>query len=142
MYKEVKSLDQTDAAYIAGLIDGEGTVTLSRRHRSENRQLVVSISNTDRPLLEYVLDTVGAGKITGNRTYQSHHTASYTYTISNRQALALLNQIFRYLKTYKSKRSDLILRDYIRLTPRNGHYSAEIKRARTDFEHKVMSIKC
>jgi len=142
MYKEVKSLDQTDAAYIAGLIDGEGTVTLSRRHRSENRQLVVSISNTDRPLLEYVLDTVGAGKITGKRTYQSHHTASYTYTISNRQALALLNQIFRYLKTYKSKRSDLILRDYIRLTPRNGHYSAEIKRARTDFEHKVMSIKC
>jgi len=28
MYKEVKLLDQTDAAYIAGLIDGEGTVTL------------------------------------------------------------------------------------------------------------------
>ena len=53
MYKEVKSLDQTDAAYIAGLIDGEGTVTLSRRHRNENRQLVVSISNTDRPLLEF-----------------------------------------------------------------------------------------
>jgi hypothetical protein len=89
MYKEVKSLDQTDAAYIAGLIDGEGTVTLSRRHRSENRQLVVSISNTDRPLLEFVLDTVGAGKITGKRTCQPHHTASYTYTISNRQALAL-----------------------------------------------------
>ena len=67
MYKEVKSLDQTDAAYIAGLIDDEGTVTLSRRHRSENRQLVVSISNTDRPLLEYVLDTVGVGKITGKK---------------------------------------------------------------------------
>ncbi len=54
MYKEVNLLDQTDAAYIAGLIDGEGTVTLSRRHRNKNRQLVVSISNTDRPLLEYV----------------------------------------------------------------------------------------
>ncbi len=64
MYKEVNLLDQTDAAYIAGLIDGEGTVTLSRRHRNKNRQLVVSISNTDRPLLEYVLNAVGAGKIT------------------------------------------------------------------------------
>ena len=141
MYKEVKLLDQADAAYIAGLIDGEGTVTLSRRHRSENRQLVVSISNTDRPLLEYVLDTVGAGKITGKRTYQPQHTASYTYTISNRQALALLKQMLLYLKTYKAKRSDLILRDYVRLTPRNGHYSPEIKRARTDFEKKVMKIK-
>jgi len=135
-------MEQTEAAYIAGIIDGEGTVTLSRRHRSENRQLVISISNTERPLLEYVLSSVGAGKITGKRTYQSHHAASYTYAISNRQALALLNQVFPYLKTYKAKRSDLILRDYIRLTPRNGRYSPEIKQARTDFEHKVMQIKC
>ncbi len=117
MYKEVKLLDQTDAAYIAGIIDGEGTVTLSRRHRFENRHLVISISNTERPLLEHVLKSVGAGKITGKRTYQSHHAPSYTYAISNRQALALLNQVFPYLKTCKVKRSNLILRDYIRLTP-------------------------
>ena len=142
MYKEVNGMDQTDAAYIAGLIDGEGTVTLSRRHRNENRHLVVSISNTDRPLLEYVLNTVGAGKITGKKTSQSHHTPSYTYAISNRQAMALLKQTVPYLKTYKAIRSDLILRDYIRLTPRNGHYTPEIKQARTDFENKVMNIKC
>jgi hypothetical protein len=141
-YKEVKALNQVDAAYIAGLIDGEGTVTLSRRHRSENRQLVVSISNTDHPLLEYVLDSVGAGKITNKKTYQSHHTASYTFTISNRQALKLLEQILPYLKTYKAKRSDIILRDYIRLTPRNGKYSSKVKQARTFFEHQVMNIKC
>ena len=141
MYKEVNLLGQTDAAYIAGIIDGEGTVTLSRRHRSENRQLVISISNTERPLLEYVLNSVGAGKITGKRTYQPHHSASYTYAISNRQALALLNQVVPYLKTYKAKRSDIILRDYIRLTPRNGYYSPEIKKARTEFEHEVMTIK-
>lgn len=142
MYKEVNGMDQTDAAYIAGLIDGEGTVTLSRRHRNENRQLVVSISNTDRPLLEYVLNTAGAGKITGKKTSQSHHTPSYTYAISNRQALALLKQTIPYLKTYKAKRSEIILRDYIRLTPRNGCYTPDIKQARTDFEHKVMNIKC
>lgn len=140
MYKEVNNQDPADAANIAGLIDGEGTVTLSRRHRSENRQLVIIISNIERALLEYILYSVGAGKITGKRTYQPHHTASYTYTISNRQALALLNQIFPYLKTYKAKRSDLILRDYIRLTPRNGRYTEEIKQARTDFEQKVLQI--
>jgi len=88
-----------------------------------------------------LLSTVGAGKITGKRTSQSHHTPGFTYTISNRQALALLNQTIPYLKTYKAKRSNLILRDYIRLTPRNGKYSSEIKQARTDFEHKVMKIK-
>lgn len=141
MYREVKVLHQTDAAYIAGLVDGEGTVTLSRRHRNENRHIVVSISNTERPLLEYVLSSVGAGKITGKRTYQPQHTASYTYTISNRQALRLLDQIFPFLKTYKAYRSELVLRDYIRLTPRNGRYTKKIKKARTTFENKVMNIK-
>ena len=140
MYKEVKVLDQTDAAYIAGLVDGEGTVTLSRRHRAENRHLVISINNTERHLLEFVLKSVGAGKITGKRTYQAHHAPSFTYAISNRQALALLHQLFPYLKTYKAKRSDLILRNYIRLTPRNGRYTPEIKRARTKFEQQVMRI--
>jgi hypothetical protein len=129
VYKEVKLLAPVDAAYIAGLIDGEGTITLSRRHRNENRQLVVSISNTEMPLLEYVLSTVGAGKITCKRTYKPHHTVSFVYSISNRQALALLSQTSQYLKTYKAIRSYLILRDYIRLTPRNGHYTPEMKKS-------------
>jgi hypothetical protein len=38
-YKLNNVLTATDAAYIAGLIDGEGTVTLTRKHKNENRQL-------------------------------------------------------------------------------------------------------
>jgi hypothetical protein len=141
MYKEVKTLSQVDAAYIAGLIDGEGTVTLSHRHRNENRHLVVSVSNTDRPLLEYMLNTIGAGKITGKRTAQPHHTYSYNYSMSNRQAISLLEQTGPYLKTYKARRSEMILRDYIRLTPRNGHYTPDMKQARHEFERDFLSIK-
>ena len=33
-YRSVLRLDPRDAAYIAGLIDGEGTITLSREHRN------------------------------------------------------------------------------------------------------------
>ncbi len=55
-------LSDVDSAYIAGLIDGEGTITLTRKHRNENRQLAISISNTDKDLLEFVLLTIGAGK--------------------------------------------------------------------------------
>jgi hypothetical protein len=66
-YREVSSLSPTDAAYIAGIIDGEGTITLSRKHAGENRQLVISISNTERPILAFVLDRVGAGKLRARR---------------------------------------------------------------------------
>ena len=141
IYREVRTLEPVQAAYIAGLVDGEGTVTLSRRHKSENRQLVVSISNTERPLLDYVLEVVGVGKITSKKTYRSHHAPSYTYSISNRQGLSLLKQVQPYLRTYKAKRTALIISNYVRLTPRNGRYTPEISRARKIFEREVMSIK-
>lgn len=124
IYKQVKKLIPEDAAYIAGLIDGEGTISLSRKHRFENRQLVVSISNTERNLLNYVQETVGAGRITNKRTSRANHTPSFTYSISNRQALDLLKQISPYLKSYKSGRATLILDHYVRLTPRNGRYTS------------------
>jgi hypothetical protein len=106
---EVKLLSAVDAAYLAGFIDGEGTITLSRKHKNENRQLAVTISNTERQILEFCLDVIGAGKITNKRTSKSHHTPSFTYAIYNRQALAILGQIEPYLRSYKVKRAKLIL---------------------------------
>jgi hypothetical protein len=82
-YKQTAQLTDTDAAYIAGLIDGEGTVTPSRKHRNENRQLAVTISNNEIALLEFVLDRVKAGKITRKRKNRSHHAENFTYAIHN-----------------------------------------------------------
>lgn len=140
-YRKVAVLSQIEAAYIAGLIDGEGTVTLTRKHRNENRQLAVTISNTEMRLLEYVVTVVGAGKITRKRTSKKHHTPSLTYAVYNRQALSLLTQIHPYLKTYKVERSAVILRDYVALTPRNGKYTDTQLKRRIEFEENVLHIK-
>lgn len=40
--RKTKILSREDAACIAGVIDGEGTISLSRKHRGENRQPVIS----------------------------------------------------------------------------------------------------
>jgi len=140
-YKQTQKLAHTDAAYIAGIIDGEGTLSLSRKHKSDNRQLVISISNTERQLLDYILNVVGTGKLTNKKTYKDKHTPSFTYSVTNRQALDLLKQITPYLKTYKVNRARLVLSDYIRLTPRNGKYNEETLRQREDFISKFFSIK-
>jgi len=138
---KVNELSDIDAAYIAGLIDGEGTVTLTRRHRNENRQLCVTISSTERQMLEFVQQTLNAGKITNKATTSIRHARSYTYTIANRQALQLLHQIQPWLKSYKRLRASLILRDYVRLTPRNGKYSPSVRAERKAFERAVLAIK-
>lgn len=141
IYKTTQKLPLCTAAYIAGLVDGEGTITLSRKHRNENRQLAVSISSTEKYLLEYVLEVVGAGKITTKKTLKIDHSPSFTYAIYNRQALDLLEQISPYLRTYKKYRCDLVLRDYLKVTPRNGKYSEEQKSAKQAFEVELLNIQ-
>lgn len=125
---------------MAGLVDGEGTITLSSEHRGERRRIVVSISNTDRALLEFVRETVGAGRITGKRTYSERHTPSFAYKITNRHALDLLSQIAGYLKTYRAKRAEMALRHYVALTPRNGKYPQELWRKRDEFEREFLAV--
>jgi hypothetical protein len=88
--RQVRLLSENDAAYIAGLIDGEGTITLTRKHKKENRQLCISISSTEKNLLEFVLAATGVGKITNKRISKSHHTSSFAYAVYNRHALSLL----------------------------------------------------
>ena len=122
----VRHLPEPEAAYVAGIIDGEGTITLTRLHRRENRRALVSISSTELPLLQYflrsavllrlkargcavlhspfaavrqTLSAVGAGRITGKVTARTHHSPSFTYAISSRRVLALLSQIAPYRRT-------------------------------------------
>jgi hypothetical protein len=138
---QVNLLPPVQVAYLAGLIDGEGTITLTRVHRYENRRLVVSISNNDRSLLDFVRASIGAGRITTKRTYSARHARSFTYQISSRQALDLLRQVVPYLKTYRAKRAQLALSEYLRLTPRNGRYRPAVAASRRDFELRLLAIK-
>ena len=113
-------LEQATFAYLAGLIDADGTVTLTRSHANKNRSATVTLSNTDKNLLIWVRTTLAAGTISGKKTSKPYHSPSFTWTIRGRQAITLLQQLLPYLQTYKAKRAELIVRDYIRLTPRNG----------------------
>ena len=136
----MRILSPTEASYLAGLIDAEGTVTLARKHRNENRHLAISISNTDRSLLAFARAVVGAGKVTRKRVTKANHSPSFVFAIYNRQALALLARISPFFRTYKALRARAILTHYIELTPRNGKYTPAMRSARLAFEEQVLNI--
>jgi hypothetical protein len=140
MGRTIVRLDSLAAAYIAGLIDGEGSVTLTRAHRNENRRLVVCISNNELQILRFVKSAIGAGKITSKRKYKDHHQASFTYQISSRQALDVLRHVVGFMKSYKAIRATLALDRYVSLTPRNGRYTVARRQARAAFEAEFLSI--
>ena len=140
-YKQTKTLSESDAAYIAGLIDGEGTVTLVRKHKNEHRQLSLSISSTEIALLDFVKSATGVGKITTKKISRPHHSPSFAYAVYNRQALNVLEQIFLFLRSYKRARAELILDNYLDLTPRNGKYSKDLLARKNEFERQVLLLK-
>lgn len=141
VYKTTKKLTAEEGAYIAGLVDGEGTISLTRKHRGENRQLVLSISSTEKRILNAVLLMTGVGKLTRKRVYKDHHRIGLTYAVTNRQALDLLKQIQPYLHSYKADRVALVLQEYLRLTLRNGKYTPAIIQERENFIQRFFCIK-
>lgn len=140
MMSPIREFSETEAAYIAGIIDGEGTITLTRTHRGEGRRPVVSVSSTELPLLEYIRSIIGAGRITGKVTARSHHSPSFAYVISSRGALALLTRVSGYLRTYKLQRCRLLLDQYLAVTPRTGRYTPAQREAKELFEARFFAL--
>lgn len=140
IYQKVNILSEPERAYLAGIIDGEGTVTLSVKQKGGTRHLSVSVSGTEWALMSYLPKVIGAGRITNKRVYKQHHTPAYTYSIYSRQAIDLLDQILPYLRTYKAMRARLALDEYILVTPRNGKYSIEQKLSKDKFVEKFLAI--
>ena len=137
----MNKLNLEHVAYIAGLVDGEGTITLTRRKKGFNRYLAVTISSTERYLLEYVQKTVGIGNITTKKVYSDKHSPSFTFQVFSRQALDLITEITPHLRTYKNKRAQLAITHYKKLTPRNGKYTPDMLRRREHFIKTFFDVK-
>lgn len=129
-----------DAAYLAGLIDGEGTVTLARKHRNENRRISVSMCNTEIALVLAARRISGVGIISRKRRSSVKHAQAYVWAVWGRQALEILRQIQPWMRSYKAERAALALSEYVALTPRNGKYTARQREMRKSFETRLLAL--
>lgn len=118
-------MEKIEKAYLAGLVDGEGTVTLSRKHSNETPSPEVSIANNSLQLLGWVKNVVGTGKITSKRKNKPHHAQSYTWSIRDNKVISFLDEIKNYL-IVKKQQAKLITKKYKACTPRNGKYTPEM----------------
>src|SRR3989344_4627794 len=139
-YRKVRKLSKPQAAYLAGIVDGEGTVTLTRNNVYRHRYLTLTISNCELPLLTYVASLIGVGQITTKRVYNPKHSPGYTFQIQSRQAIDVIKVILPFLKTYKKKRAVFALKHYLKLTPRNGNYTPAILKRREHFIETFFAI--
>jgi hypothetical protein len=136
-------MNSEEKAYIAGIIDGEGSIMLLTFHNNQFPSPCVSISSTTLELLEWIKNKVQAGTIKGKKNYNTdRHKNSYTYTLRYNDAINLLIDIEPYLVIEsKKKRTQLLISQYKNITPRNGRYSEEMLMRKEKFYEEFIKIK-
>ena len=107
-------------AYLAGLIDGEGSILLERVHANEHRSPAVSIST---------------------KKERNGNLPAVQYKVKGDKALTLLNDILPYLKHYKKiSRAKHLIDNYKNVTARNGKYSEEKLKLKLQFEEDFFKL--
>jgi len=117
-------LEEVEKAYIAGIVDGEGTVTLMKHHKNETPIPFLSIANNNLELLKWIKSLLG-GNICSRAKRLPHHNKSYVLNIRHDRALRVLNEIKRYLMI-KRPQAELITARYKSVTHRAGKYTPEL----------------
>lgn len=113
--RAIRAMKGTEAAYVAGIIDGEGSLTLVHRKRNEMRgwesiEPHVRISNTNLELMKHLSVLLGARPYASHGRPKSHWKPQYTIGISAFAEIeALLERIIPYL-VIKRRRAEIMLR--------------------------------
>ena len=121
-YSYLYNLTETEKAYIAGIIDGEGNMSLSKMSNSEvSYRVNLYISNTNKELINWLHHKFRNGviytvKSVGNRKQ------CYKYNLCHNLGANIIKVVFPYL-IVKREQAKLIL-DY--WDNRFGRYDGEI----------------
>lgn len=135
-------MNNIECAYIAGIIDGEGSIMLVRFKKNQFPAPCVSIASTTYELLEWIKLKSGMGVIKEKKNYNKEkHKNSFTFTVKYNEALQLLEEIYPYLIIESKKyRAHLLITQYKKLTPRNGRYTPEQRLHKEKFYEKFIKI--
>jgi hypothetical protein len=123
----MSKLTDADAAYLAGLIDGEGHVSVNKVQPSDqhipNYRGVVGITNTSPVLMEKIKQLVPECFITFIKSRGANWKDHYVVNFSQTSLLWILPEVIPYL-TIKKHRAELVL-NLIRLKFSKGAASLE-----------------
>lgn len=102
------AMDREDAAWFAGLFDGEGCVAWPKRHRFNECR--ISIANTSLPLLERAKEVTGTGKIREVTKYRKNpkHNRAWVWNCYAANAREVLSQILPWL-IVKKEAAEIVL---------------------------------
>lgn len=137
-----QNINEVDLAYIAGLLDGEGSINiLSSRSRCNQFWLSVTIANNHLPTLEWVMAVVDGGAIKNahGRMRPSDTAPVYKWQICSRQAADLLSKLLPFLRI-KREQAEVAIEFQNRLE-HNGALSEHEIAVRNALKNKLQGLR-
>lgn len=128
--------------YIAGFFDGEGYVAFTKRHKTNKIELVVSMANTHRQVMDEIQKVAGS-IVTFHKGYHGF-MPHYRLTFCGRKALEFLIAIQPY-SVVKREEIDLALEFIKIMKPRysglGGKLTVDEIQEREDLYLKMKAMK-
>lgn len=130
--------------YISGFFDADGYITLLRPGKGRNKTLYVGFTNVEKDILleiqSFVQNELGIkGFITTKKSKNENHSDSHELKYVYNNALKVIEMIETY-HPKKQHRKKVVIEQYIRLTPRNGKYTEEMKIEREKMINTFFSL--
>jgi len=97
-------LANVDAAYLAGIVDGEGSIIIAKKRQARNTWRL-AVANTDIELLEWCKEKTGVGSVNEKKVYESHHKRSFSWQCYSSNAKDILEQLLPYMVIERKKES-------------------------------------
>jgi hypothetical protein len=101
----VQHLSVADLAYLAGLLDGEGSICILKRVRNGRIRhwLEISIGNTDYEVLEWVRDTFGGHLSSNAQTNTEHSHKVWRWRANTQEAAGILRDVTPYVRIKRAQ---------------------------------------
>ncbi len=131
----------TEAAWLAGYIDGDGSISLYAKSGRKFRHPILIIDSTDPELLDEVERLLGGTRTKKTKT-QDHHRQCYSWRLYGaNNILEALKHIQPYLRcSVKKRRALMLLDDWKNVTSPNGRYCETQLKAKLEFERQFMLL--
>ncbi len=111
--RQANAITPEQRGYIAGIIDGEGSIILYKR-RDDVVAMMLVVSNTGKKLLDWIAETTGVGSVCAQYAATDKRKATWFWRCNAEAAESLLKQIRPHL-ILKTVQADLALEIQVRL---------------------------
>ena len=99
-----------DIAYVAGILDGEGCLSLCPNGHQQPDKFCeqIRVSNTDKKLIDWLLKTFGGKHLKRSNSLKGKEKPVYNWALYGEKATSFLLIVAPYLKL-KKERADILI---------------------------------